>query len=248
MFTLKVDSGLFAILFAIRQAAFLLIFVSTGMYSHRASSAPAIWFPDSPVIPYYAWDFQPCSGCEELAVKPVWANMAKLAGVKSVRFMRAPDERNGQAYSAAPDVVVLSPSALKLETCQLAFIVGHEIVHIAQRHFDEDAVALSVFSGKPVNWTNRGEDAMQLMEGDFGLALRMSRLWQEQEREADWIGALLAAQACGCSIESGAAAYLRHDDSEGGGIAATHAPDMERIRQLLPFAESVRRLVELGAR
>jgi hypothetical protein len=73
-------------------------------------------------------------------------------------------------------------------------------------------------------------------------------LWQEQENDADWMGALLAAQACGCSIESGALAYLRHESEAGGGIAAAHAPSAERIRRLLPFTESARRLVEMAAR
>lgn len=241
MFTLMVDS----VWPGIWQRLFLPLLVVIGLSTHEAKSAPADWFPDSPSIRHYAWEYAPCTGCEVLAPSPVWTRMAALAGLPAVRFLSAPDERNGQAYSAAPDVVVLSPSALKLEACQLAFIVGHEIVHIAQRHFDEDAVALLVFSGKPVNWTDKGEDAMQLVEGDFGLALRVSYLWQKQEREADWLGALLAAQACGCGIESGALAYFRRGD-EGGGIAAAHAPNAERIRQLQPFAESVRRLVELG--
>ena len=58
----------------------------------------------------------------------------------------------------------------------------------------------------------------------------------------------LAAQACGCSIESGALAYLGHETDAGGGLAAAHAPTMDRIRQLLPFAASAKHLVELGRR
>jgi hypothetical protein len=85
---------------------------------------------------------------------------------------------------------------------------------------------------------------MQLVDGDIGLALRVSDLWQEQEYEADWVGALLAAHATGCSIEAGALAYFRQDSESGGGIAAAHASNAERIRQLLPFAESARRLTE----
>jgi Zn-dependent protease with chaperone function len=174
--------------------------------------------------------------------------MAALAGLRGVRFQIAPDESGGPAYSAAPDVVVLSPAALQLAPCQLAFLIGHEIAHIAMRHFDEDAIALSVFSGKPAHWTHKGEEAMQLVDGDFGLALRVAHLWQEQETEADWVGALLAAQSSGCSIEASALAYFRHDGESGGGIAAAHAPSAERMRQLLPFAESARRLAERAPR
>ena len=174
--------------------------------------------------------------------------MAALAGLRGVRFQIAPDASGGPAYSAAPDVVVLSPAALQLPPCQLAFVIGHEIAHIAMRHFDEDAIALSVFSGKSAQWTHKGEEVMQLVDGDFGLALRVSHLWQEQETEADWVGALLAAQASGCSIEASALAYFRHDGEPGGGIAAAHAPSAERMRQLLPFAESARRLTERAPR
>ena len=128
-------------------------------------------------------------------------------------------------------------------------MIGHEIVHIAQRHFDEDAIALSVYSGKPAYWTRHGEDAMQLAEGDFGLTLKLSPLWKQQEREADWLGALLAAQACGCSLEEGALAYFRQDDDDsGGGIAAAHPPNAERILQLLPFTESAQRLIAQAPR
>ncbi|MGO9446376.1 MAG: M48 family metalloprotease [Thiobacillaceae bacterium] len=168
--------------------------------------------------------------------------MAELAGVPEVRFFITTDHSHGPAYSAAPNVVVLTPSTLRLNVCQLEFVVGHEIVHIAQRHFDEDAVALSVLSGKPEDWTDNGEEAMQLADGNFALILRMSRSWQDQERDADWMGALLTAQACGCGIESGALSYFRRTSMAGGGLAAAHAPSAERIRQLLPFAESARRL------
>jgi hypothetical protein len=177
-----------------------------------------------------------------LVPRPTWRHMAALAGLSKVQFRVAADESGGDAYSVAPDVVVLSPAALKLKPCQLAFLVGHEIAHIARRHFDEDAIALSVYSGKPANWTRQGSEAMELVDGDFGLALRVSHLWQQQEQEADWLGVLLAAQACGCSIESGAMAYFRQDLGSGGGIAAAHATSVERMRQLIPFTESAQRL------
>lgn len=222
----------------------ILLLACAGLSCHAAESAPAAWFPDAPTFRFYAWTYQACAGCDMLSPRPAWVEMAALAGLPQVRFQRAPDENNGPAYSAAPDVVVLSPAALQLDACQLAFLIGHEIVHIARRHFDEDAIALSVFSGKPAHWTRLGEDAMQLAEGNIGLALRVSHLWQQQEHEADWVGALLAAQACGCSIEAGPLAYFRHDDESGGGIAAAHAPSAERMRRLLPFVESARRLTQ----
>lgn len=224
----------------IRQALLLSLLACLPVEATRA--APANWFPDTPIYLHYSWTYHPCPGCQPFSPHLAWERMAALAGLPEVRFQAAPDESGGPAYSAAPNVVVLSPAALQLETCQLAFLIGHEIVHISQRHFDEDAIALSVLSGKPARWTQNGEDAMQLVDGDIGLALRVSDLWQEQEYEADWVGALLAAHATGCSIEAGALAYFRQDGESGGGIAAAHAPNAERIRQLLPFAESARRL------
>ncbi len=83
---------------------------------------------------------------------------------------------------------------------------------------------------------------MQLVDGDFGLALRVSHLWQQQEAKADCLGALRAAQACGHSIEIGALAYFRRDLGPGGGIAAAHATSVERMRRLMPFTESALRL------
>jgi Zn-dependent protease with chaperone function len=228
-----------------RQGALLLLLACVGL---SARAAPAVWFPDPPTFRHYTWTYRPCPGCKALAPRSAWIRMAELAGLPAVRFQAAPDESDGPAYSVAPDVVVLSPSTLKLETCQQAFLIGHEIVHIALRHFDEDAIALSVFSGKPAYWTHQGEDATQLVDGNLGLALRASPLWQQQEYEADWLGALLAAQASGCSIEAGALAYLRRDSESGGGIAAAHAPSTERMRQLLPFAESAQRLAERATR
>jgi hypothetical protein len=231
----------------IRLGLFLILLACAGSL-HAAQPVPAAWFPDSPTFRQYAWDDQPCHGCMALSPSPTWTRMAELAGISNVHFKAAPDESGGQAYSVAPNVLVLSPAALKLETCQLAFLVGHEIVHVAQRHFDEDAIAMSVYSGKPAHWTRRGEDAMQLADGNFGLALRVSHLWQQQEQEADWLGALLAAQACGCSIEAGALAYFSGDSESGGGIAAAHAPNAERMRRLLPFTESAQRLMAQATR
>ncbi len=210
--------------------------------ANRAHAAePATWFPDAPTFLRYDWSDTPCPGCAPLSARAEWRRMAGLAGVPGVRFRIASNESLGPAYAVAPDIVVLSPAALRLEACQLAFLVGHEIVHIAQRHFDEDAIALSVMSGKPARWTARGEDAMQLTDGNFGLALHAAHLWQAQEAEADWLGSLLAA-ACGCDIEAGALAWFRLDGASGGGLAAAHAESDTRMRQLVPYIEMARRL------
>lgn len=158
----------------------ILMLLACTSSLRAAQTAPAAWFPESPNLRHYIWAEQPCPGCKAIAPPPAWERMVALAGLSTVRFRTAPDDRGGEAYSVAPDVVVLSPSALKLKPCQLAFLVGHEIAHIARRHFDEDAAALSVYAGKPANWTRHGSDAMQLIDGDFGLALRVAHLWQDQ--------------------------------------------------------------------
>ena len=170
--------------------------------------------------------------------------MAKLAGIGDIRFLRAELSTNGPAWSFAPGTVVLSAATLRLPRCQLDFVIGHELVHIAQRHFDEDAHDVSVLSGKPPTWTSAGEDAMALLEGDFPLALRMSPFWRQQEREADWVGALLAAQAGGCTLEDGALAYLGGDEASGGGLIAAHDENVERMRFLMNFVESAKRLAQ----
>ncbi len=209
--------------------------------ARTCAAQPAPWFPDAPTFTHYDWSGTPCTGCETLVARASWRRMAELAGVPEVRFRLAPDETQGPAYAVAPDIVVLSRAALELKSCQLAFLVGHEIVHIAQRHFDEDAIALSVLSGKPAHWTALGEAALQLTDGDFGLALRVAHLWQAQEAEADWLGTLLAA-TCGCDVEAGALAWLRQDEASGGGLAAAHASHRERVQQIEAYADMARRL------
>jgi hypothetical protein len=219
----------------------LILMVAPAVYANGVATK-AGWFPDQPNTPHFAWVYKPCEGCTILQPEPAWVKMAGLAGLSDFHFLLAPNEANGQAYSFAPNAVVVSPSALKLKPCQLAFIVGHELVHIAQRHFDEDAMILSVLSGKSPEWTHDGEEAMHLLDDDFPLALRMSPTWQQQEREADWVGALLAANACGCTLEESALSYLRDDGDAGGGIAASHEISPERLHDLQVFDESAKRL------
>lgn len=202
----------------------------------------AKWFPDPPSIPRFNWIYTPCEGCRPIHPRPEWRAMASLAGLRKVHFLLAPSEANGPAYSFAPNAVVIAPSALKLSFCHLSFLIGHEIGHIAQRHFDEDAVAAAALSGKRENWTREGAQAMQLLEDNFILALHMSELWQQQEREADWVGALLAAQACRCSIQDSALSYLKADTDYGGGVAAAHDTNASRVRFLQAFNVSARRL------
>lgn len=204
----------------------------------------AEWFPDASTFARFTWSDERCVACTPLAPHPAWQAMAQLAGLEQVRFLRTDGEANGPAWSYAPGTVVLSASALRLPRCQLDFLVGHELVHIAQRHFDEDAHDVSVLSGKLATWTTAGEDAMALLDGDFPLALRMSSIWHEQEREADWVGALLAAQAGGCGLEESALAYLSADSESGGGVISAHDDNAQRMRFLMNFVESAKRLVE----
>jgi hypothetical protein len=202
----------------------------------------AAWFPGQPNLNRFSWTGEACEGCDALTPRSEWQAMATLAGLDDIGFLLAPDESQGQAWSYAPNVVVLAPSALKLPDCQLAFLVGHELVHIAQRHFDEDAHALLVLSGKPANWTLNGQTALRLLDADFSLAMRMSPIWLQQEREADWMGSLLAAQACKCSLENGALSYFSEDGQSGGSLAASHDTESERRDFLKPFVDSARKL------
>lgn len=219
---------------------FLVCGIVSGALAGGVHRAP--WFPGPPQINRFNWSGEACDGCAAMAPRAEWKAMAALAGLDGVRFLLAPDASNGPAWSYAPDVVVLAPSALKLPDCQLAFVVGHELVHIAQRHFDEDAHDLLVLSGRPANWTLNGQTAMGLLDGDFALALRMSPTWLQQEREADWVGSLLAAQACKCSLEQSALSYFNRQAQDGGGLASSHDTESERMNFLKPFAYSARRL------
>lgn len=230
------------------HALFLLALVAYfgGLALYQGPSVRQAWFPDTAATLAYRWHYVPCSGCDVLEPAPVWSTMQALAGLEEVHFLRAPDEQWGPAYSFPPNAVVVSPEALRLPVCQLNFLVGHELVHLAQRHFDEDARAAAVLSGLAPAWTSSGKRALSLIEGDFGLALKMAPLWQQQEREADWVGALLAAQASGCSLEAGALAYLEAQIGQGGGLAAAHEDSGERVRHLRGFADIAARLAARG--
>lgn len=219
-----------------------VLFALLGQTAQAGPSAKALWFPDQPNTPRYTWSDSPCESCQKLLPAQGWQMMAALAGVPDIRFLTTAGEEHGSAYSQAPNVIVLAPSALKLDSCQLAFVVGHEIAHIAQRHFDEDARLLGAMTGRPVNWTRNGEQAMSLLEDNIALALRLSQHWQQQEREADWLGALLSAEVYGCTLEEGGLPYLRAAKGFGGGIGAAHDPSAVRLRLLKAFAESARRL------
>ncbi len=207
-----------------------------------AHAEPASWFPDPPTTPHYQWAGTACAHCVTLTPPANWRTMAVLAGVPAVRFLL--DEHTADtAFAAPPDVVVVSPALLALDRCQQAFVVGHEIAHIARRHYDEDAHAVQIMSERRGLWTNRGEQAMQLLDGDMGLALKLTVHWQHQEREADWLGSLLAAQTSGCELEFAAESFL-HGDSREGGVLASHADNPQRLRDLTPFRASARLLAE----
>jgi hypothetical protein len=222
--------------------ALCLVF-GTVSCAQAGGHTKAAWFPDAPNITRFTWTDEACKGCKILAPRTEWQTMAALAGHSGIRFLLDSGEGNGPAWSYAPNAVVLSPSALKLPDCQLSFLVGHELVHIAQRHFDEDAQEALALSGKPANWTRTGETAMSLLDGNYSLVLRMSYNWQQQEREADWVGSLLAAQACGCSLEKVALSYFRKDGQNGGGLAAAHDTNTKRVSFLKAFVDSAKILV-----
>lgn len=203
-----------------------------------AHAAPADWFPDPPRTPRYQWQAPECEHCRPLDPPPDWRAMAALAGVAEARFLLARDA-DGLAAAAPVDTVIVAPALLTLSRCQQAFVVGHELAHLARRHYDEDASAALAYSGRSTAWTANGDRAVGLTNGDFGLAWQLSALWRSQEHEADWLGSLLAAQAAGCLLENAAAAFLAGDT---GGLAASHAGDARRLADLHVFAASIRAL------
>jgi Zn-dependent protease with chaperone function len=226
------------------MALLALVLYLGGVSLLKADTIRQPWLPDLPIQAAYEWHYVPCPGCVSLAPPRAWQRMSELAGVPDVNFLSAPGERWGPAYSFPPNAVAISPQALKLSPCQLNFLVGHELVHIAQRHFDEDASAAAVLSGLSPSWTRSGKRALSLLDGNFSLALKMSPMWQQQEREADWVGAMLSAQASGCSLQDGALSYLDADSGYGGGLGAAHEDSAERVRHLQGFAEPAARLAE----
>jgi len=217
----------------------------SGASASRSSEGTAEWFPDRPDRWAYEWQYAPCKGCTALEPQRDWLRMQQLAGLKKVHFLRTPDNRWGDAYSFAPNALVLSDAALRLPRCQLNFVIGHELVHLAMHDSDEDARSAAVLSGYRPDWTRNGIRALSLLDGDFRLTLLMSSIWQSQERRADWVGALLAAQGSGCTLQEGALAYLAMNQAGfGGGLGAEHEANAKRVHDLAGFAEPVMRLAE----
>jgi len=222
--------------------AFFALYLAGVSASDSTAVDRAIWFPDKPIQAAYEWSYAPCEACVPVAPQRDWQKMQQLAGLSSVHFLVASGDQWGDAYSFAPNAVVLSRSAMKLPRCQLDFVIGHEMVHLAMHDFDEDAHSVAVLSGFRPGWTQNGSLALSLLDGDYRLAIQMSPIWMEQERRADWVGALLSAQGGGCQIQEGALAYLTKQAGYGGGIGAAHEVNSARARFLEGFSEPAARL------
>ena len=220
-----------------RAAAWLAL-----VFAPTVAAEPADWFPAPPDLPRYQWQPAACGNCVALDAPSTWKRMAELAGVPGAHFVVALTDVE-QAVSLAPDIVVIAPALFKLGVCQQAFVIGHELAHLARRHFDAEAVAVLTQSGRPPHWTASGNAALQLLDGDYRLVMQLSRVWQAQEHEADRLGSLLAAQAGGCELVAGALAFLGAEADNEAGLYLTHASARQRIAELLPFAERVRALV-----
>lgn len=229
-----------------RLVVVALLFSVSGMVpcalAEPGQARASDWLPAFPHVPAYRWTHRPCDGCLSLIEQPDWRTMADLLGLHSVQFLMAPDEQRGHAFSYPPKAVVLSPSTIEMEVCAVNFLVGHELVHLAYRHADQDAAALALLARRKATWTGDGDTALAMLNDNFLAALNLAFSWQQQELEADWIGALIAAEASGCTLEQGALGYLDGVDAEGGGVAATHGTLADRIEHLKVFSESARRL------
>jgi hypothetical protein len=90
-----------------------------GLCMSPAHAGPADWLPAPSANREYTWTYEPCNACTELSARPGWRTMAALAGVPGVRFQAASDGEYRPAYSVAPNVVVVSPSGLKSDRCEL---------------------------------------------------------------------------------------------------------------------------------
>ncbi len=219
-----------------------LILYFTGVSVATPSVHRTDWLPDAATNFRYQWSGQLCDGCRLIEPRFAWRKMQHLAGLTDVRFVVSPDESLGSAYTLPPNILVVSNSTLGLPRCQLNFVIGHELVHLAQRHYDEDAATAATLSGRNPSWTKSGDRAMTLLEDNFVMALRMSDIWRAQEREADWVGVMLSAEATGCTVEDGGQAYLKRSDGHGGGLAASHDLTIDRLHLLAGFASMADRL------
>lgn len=218
---------------------FRFIFVVLAVIFGAAPVAAAEpWMPDRPSFQNVFWDLPstPPQGCVVVgpAGHPLFARLASLAGIPQTKLYlcRAAE---ASAWTLPPGAVAVTAELAKLPYCQKAFVLGHELGHLAMRHAEETANALRIVAHLP---TSRASDAFSAADYDFSLLLDLGPLLRAQEREADRLGALLSA-GIGCRLKESGLAYLGNlPAGRRHLVLKTHDAADDRARALQPFARS----------
>ena len=201
------------------------------------------WMPDKLAVAALPdWADVKSSGC----VAPGGATLAMFDRLKesagAARAELAVCAATGDEARALPSArIEISPRVEGLTQCERAFVLGHELAHVALGHADFEAHYLIALAHLP---TQSAADAMAAADYDLSLVFELLPTAQEDEYEADWVGALLAGTQ-GCSLDAGALHYFRRfvRSMSGQGLLPTHEEfgrRMERLQSWHAVVESVR--------
>ena len=202
------------------------------------------WMPERPSFRGVDWDVAtaPPGGCEvvDLAQHSLLSRLSALAGLRMPALYLCAG-RGVEASTLPPYGIAVTGELASLPLCQKAFVLGHELAHLAMRHAEETAAALRSVARLP---TASAVDAFAVADFDMSLLLHLSPLLRAQEIEADRLGALLAA-GLGCPLEQSGLAYLKRLPLQGArAVVETHDGPAERARKLQPLAASATAIVE----
>ena len=217
-----------------------------------AQATPALardqWMPDPPFVGQLVWDIEPpsersCDARIDHRDTALIERLSRHAGLAGVQIEVCSEQY--AASSIPPGVLRVAPQILGLPHCQKAFILGHELAHLAMRHSEEEFVATLDLSRAR---RRTASEALAIESADLAVVLDLGPLLIAQEREADWIGAMLAATE-GCNLAASALAFLSQEalHGDGGGIASAHEENLVRIRLLQSMRPMADRLAAQAA-
>jgi len=218
---------------------FRFIFVVLGVILGSVPVAAAEpWMPERPSFQNVFWDLPTThpQGCAAISAvdHPLFARMARMAGIPKTALYLC-NATEASAWTLPPRAVAVTAALARLPYCQKAFVLGHELGHLAMRHAEETANALRIVAHLP---TSRASDAFSAADYDFSLLLDLGPLLRAQEQEADRLGALLSA-GIGCHLEESGLAYLGNlPAGRRYLVLKTHDAADDRVRALEPFAPS----------
>lgn len=222
----------------------LLMLMALLLIAPTATRAVEAWMPEAPHFHGLVWDLAPAplGDCERVTLsdQSLLARLAKMAGIRMPLLYLCAGPA-AAAWTLPPRALAVTGELAGLPYCQKAFVLGHELAHLAMHHAEETALALRDLARLP---TASAADAFAAADFDMALLLQLSPLLRAQESEADRLGVMLAA-GLGCRLDQSGLAYLKQLPAKNSqAVVATHAATSQRVRELQPFSASANTIVE----